>query len=184
MRVQSLVMATTPAVSQLGRVFLYVPGQDIGETHAIGDNGVVPFHFWIDCGVMYFQATNLSVSVAIPILKEDGGNYYSGQDEPSWGVRAMQALLDAGSARWSIIKHYLVVAADEIAGVFYHDKDAMMMRQYKQYHSKYLVEYRESSQTIHVDVKGGKIRDMTDDGAPLSIHFREHQSKWLFVFTG
>eukprot|EP00934_Nitzschia_sp_Nitz4_P007026 Nitzschia sp. Nitz4//scaffold51_size120721//46507//47541//NITZ4_003724-RA/size120721-processed-gene-0.149-mRNA-1//-1//CDS//3329553853//7016//frame0 len=182
---QSLIVTARPDVCDKGKCFLYYdPGRDsiAGRTNSIlGGHAVIRFHFWIYCGIMHFLAINLSFSLEIPILKEDGGSY-AGLKGTSWGVRPIQILYDIQSKRWDLIVMYMNVAADKLYRYrFNPEKDALVLR-FSRCHPDYLVEYREQSKAIHVDVKGKTIRSLNDDGTALSLQFQQ-PSVWKFVLT-
>lgn len=97
---KDLIVHAIPDVCDEGEYLLHSPKSSRnGSICCEGYHVIVNFHFWIDKGIMYFEAPVLPFSLGIPILETD---VLSAQQSCP-----LANLLDIKSARWGCVIYYM-----------------------------------------------------------------------------
>lgn len=163
---RELAVHAIPEVCDEGEYLLHSPwSRHYGEVTCEGYHVTVDFTFWIENGIMNFDALALPFSMGIPILETD---------ERSLGVSPLANLLEIKSARWGCVIYYMAVAADVSEG-----KSLDMQRFLRRVtdHRDHMVHHDEETQRVNIRVKNKEVRR---NAPPLR---RAPDEIWKFILS-
>lgn len=142
-----------------------------GFGSAMGNIIVVEFTFWMENGIMNFQAHDLHFTLTIPILKTDR-SYFHPNDNP------LVNLFNGNSIRWEFIKYYMAAAADSQEG-YTIDMD-VFLRDFVRNEIGYIGHYDTSNEIVSISRPGAPDFEIDIDFPDID---RDDQAIWRFVFA-
>jgi hypothetical protein len=155
---KKLTIHAIAEVCDQGEYLLYSPASlRDGSATCDGFHVTVKFDFWVEKGVMHFNAPVLPFTLGIPILETDYCHEDLDDHRASTREKSPIAnLLRIKSARWGCLIYYMAVAADVTEG------KALDMNRFLQRvtdHEDHTVKTNEQLDLVYIDVRGKKVRN-------------------------
>jgi hypothetical protein len=170
---KQLSVHAIPEACDEGEYLLYNPvSLEDGLPTSDGSHVAVRFDFWIEKGIMYFQAPVLPFVLGIPILEAD----YPTNTSPTSPIAN---LLHIKSARWGCLIYYMAVAADVTEG-----KKLDMNRFLRRItdHPDHTVKVNDVMDLVYIDVRCKKLKQDAANSTISPQPFNTPTS-WCFVLS-
>jgi hypothetical protein len=132
-------------------------------------HATVEFHYWIETGLMFFQAfKSLNFTFGVPILDED-------HVSETHATNPLAILLKKNSSRWWAVKHYMSTAADVAEGREFNLES--FMRSAKD-HEDHTIIQDTSRDLVYIQVQDAVVEKNFPDFA------RDDSEVWKFLLCG